>query len=65
MNSRAQRIETFALSRCRGIEPTGQHFERQKDFSAEAFFQDAFGITLAEKSWKVRLLFSREVATYI
>jgi predicted DNA-binding transcriptional regulator YafY len=30
-----------------------------------AFFKDAFGISQADKPWKVRLLFAREVATYI
>jgi len=34
-------------------------------FSAPAFFKDAFGISQAEKPWEVRLLFAREVATYI
>jgi hypothetical protein len=29
------------------------------------FLKDAFGISQAEKPWKVRLLFSKEVATYI
>jgi predicted DNA-binding transcriptional regulator YafY len=28
-------------------------------------FKDAFGITQAEKPWKVRLLFAKEAATYI
>jgi proteasome accessory factor B len=34
-------------------------------FDPKAFFKDAFGISQADKPWKVRLLFAREVATYI
>ncbi len=65
LNTVAGRIETFALSRCRSIEGTGQHFARPVDFDARNFFKDAFGISQAEKPWKVRLLFAKEVATYI
>ena len=65
LNTAAGRIETFALSRCRSIERTGQHFARPADFDARSFFKDAFGISQAEKSWKGRLLFAKEVATYI
>jgi proteasome accessory factor B len=65
LNTAASRIETFALSRCRSIAGTGQHFARPVGFHAPAFFKDAFGISQADKPWKVRLLFAREVATYI
>ena len=65
LNSVAGRIETFALSRCRSIEGSGQHFARPVGFHAPAFFKDALGISQADKPWKVRLLFAREVATYI
>jgi proteasome accessory factor B len=65
LNTAAGRIETFALSRCRSIEGSGQHFTRPVGFHAPAFFKDAFGISQADKPWKVRLLFAREVATYI
>jgi proteasome accessory factor B len=65
LNKAAGRIETFALSRCRSIEGTRQHFARPADFDARSFFKDAFGISQAEKPWKVRLLFAKEVATYI
>ena len=65
LNSAARRIETFALSRCRSIEGSGQHFARPVGFHAPAFFKDALGISQADKPWKVRLLFAREVATYI
>jgi predicted DNA-binding transcriptional regulator YafY len=61
----AGRMETLALSRCYSISGTGQHFARPAGFDARAFFKDAFGISQAEKTWKVRLLFAREVATYI
>ena len=65
LNPAVGRIETFALSRCRSLEGTGQHFARPADFDARSFFRDAFGISQAEKPWKVRLLFAREVATYL
>ena len=65
LNMAAGRIETFALSRCRSIEGSGQHFARPVGFHAPAFFKDALGISQADKPWKVRLLFAREVATYI
>ena len=62
MNTAAGRIETFALSRCRFLAGTGQHFARPVGFHAPAFFKDALGISQADKPWKVRLLFAREVA---
>ena len=65
LNAAAGRIETFALSRCRSIEGAGQHFTRPVGFDAPTFFKDAFGISQADKPWQVRLLFAREVATYI
>jgi predicted DNA-binding transcriptional regulator YafY len=65
LNTAAGRVETFALSRCRSLAGTGQHFARPAGFHAPAFFKDAFGISQADKPWKVRLLFAREVATYI
>ena len=64
-NTVAGRIETFALSRCRTIEGTGEHFLRPPGFDARSFFKDAFGISQAEKLWRVRLLFAREAATYV
>ena len=64
LNTVASRIETFAMSRCRSIAGTGQHFAGPAGFDAPAFFKDAFGISQADKPWKVRLLFAREVATY-
>ena len=65
LNTAAGRIGTFALSRCRSLAGIGQHFARPAGFSAPAFFKDAFGISQADKPWKVRLLFASEVATYI
>jgi predicted DNA-binding transcriptional regulator YafY len=65
VNLTAGRMETFALSRCRAMAGTGQHFARPVGFDARAFFRDGFGISQAEKPWKVRLRFSKEVATYI
>ena len=65
LNPASARMETFALSRCRSISATGEHFSRSAGFDAQAFFKDAFGISQAEKPWKVRLLFAREVATYV
>ncbi|MCX6925431.1 MAG: WYL domain-containing protein [Verrucomicrobia bacterium] len=65
LNIAAGCIETFALSRCRFLAGSGQHFARPAGFSAPAFFKDAFSISQADKPWKVRLLFAHEVATYI
>ncbi len=65
LNTNAGRIETFALSRCRSLAGSGQYFARPAGFDAQVFFKDAFGISQAEQPWKVRLLFAREVATYI
>ena len=62
LNAAVGRIETFALSRCRSIEGAGQHFARHVGFHAPAFFKDALGISQANKPWKVRLLFARDVA---
>ena len=64
-NVAAGRCQTFALSRCRALAPTGEHFERPPNFDAGALFRDAFGISQADTVWKVRLLFSPAVATYI
>ena len=64
-NTASARMETFALSRCRSLAGAGQHFPRPAGFDAQAFFKDAFGISQAEKPWRVRLLFAKEVATYV
>ena len=64
-NAAAGRVETFALSRCRSLGSTGEHFARPGGFDPQPFFRSAFGISQAEELWKVRLEFAREVATYI
>jgi predicted DNA-binding transcriptional regulator YafY len=64
-NVKAEKVETFALSRCRALARTSEHFQRPKDFDARTFLREGFGITGAAKAWKVRLLFSRQVATYL
>ena len=65
MNRAAGKMETFALSRCRTTRPTGVHFQRDKSFDARRFIRDWFGVTVSEKPWNVRLLFSKQVATYV
>ena len=64
-NGTTGRLETFALSRCRSLAGAGQHFARPAGFSGPAFFKDAFGISQAEKPWKVCLVFGKEVAVYV
>ena len=56
---------TFALSRVKGIHASQRVFERPARFDARAWFREAFGITRGDKVLKVRLRFSRHVATYI
>ena len=58
-------IETFALSRFRQIEATGQTFTRPADFNAETYAKHAFGIVGGEAPIKVRLLFEPKLAVYI
>jgi predicted DNA-binding transcriptional regulator YafY len=64
-NGSAGRVETFALSRIKELNTTGQSFKRPPDFNARALFQDGFGITQGERVIQVRLRFSRNVAVYI
>jgi predicted DNA-binding transcriptional regulator YafY len=59
------KIGTFALSRFRRIEATGQSFTRPADFNAETHTRQAFGITSGEEMIKVRLLFDPKLAVYI
>jgi predicted DNA-binding transcriptional regulator YafY len=65
---------TGSLPNCghfiRELEVSGRTVMRDLDFlgdnlHAPAFFKDTFGISQADKPWKVRLLFAREVAPYI
>lgn len=58
-------IETFALSRFRRIEVTGQAFTRPADFNPETYARQAFGIVGGEEPIKVRLLFEAKLAVYI
>ena len=55
----------FALSRCRSLAGTGQHFARLAGFHAPAVFKGAFEVSQADNPSKVRLLFAREVVSYI
>ena len=59
------RVETFALSRFRRIEATGQNFTRPAKFSPETYARQAFGIVGGEAPIKVRLLFEPKLAVYI
>jgi hypothetical protein len=65
LNTTAGRVKTFALSRCRSLAGHGQYFARPTAFGPRTFFKNAFGISQADRPWKVRLLFAHEVATYI
>ncbi len=59
------RMATFALSRFRDVEATGEHFHRREDFDSRAYARKAFGITRGEKTLRVRLLFEPKLAVYI
>ena len=64
-NAEKGQIETFALSRFRGIEAAGSTFTRPADFDAQRYARQAFGITGGEKPIKVRLLFEPKLAVYV
>ncbi len=59
------RVETFALSRFRRLEATGQNFTRSAEFNPETYARQAFGIVGGEKPIRVRLLFDPKLAVYI
>ena len=65
LNTAKSRIETFALSRFRRIEVTGQCFTRPAEFCPETYARQAFGIVGGEELIKVRLLFEPKLAVYI
>ena len=65
LNTAKARIETFALSRFRQIENTGQTFTRPDGFSPDTYARAAFGIVGGEEAIKVRLLFEPKLAVYI
>lgn len=61
-----KRISTFALDRISKISATNLNFEWHADFSPQAYFEHAYGITTFEgKPQKVRLRFSKSSAGYI
>ncbi len=64
-NVEKKRVASFALSRLRRIEATGQTFKRLAEFSPETYARQAFGIVGGEKPIKVRLLFESKLAVYI
>jgi predicted DNA-binding transcriptional regulator YafY len=64
-NVQKKRVATFALSRFRRIEATGQNFARPDAFSPETYARQAFGIVGGEKLIKVRLPFEPKLAVYI
>jgi len=65
LNTAQARVETFALSRFKRMEGTGQTFTRPAEFSPEAYARQAFGIVGGEEPIKIRLLFEPKLAVYI
>jgi predicted DNA-binding transcriptional regulator YafY len=59
------KIATFAISRIRELRATGEYFEVDAEFDAEAHIASAFGIVRGEEPFRVRLRFSVTVAAYI
>ena len=55
---------TFAVERIRAMRRTGLHFVRPRDFDAEAYFRDSWGIIRGDRV-TVRLRFSPGQANYI
>jgi predicted DNA-binding transcriptional regulator YafY len=64
-NAQKEHVATFALSRFRRIEGTGECFTRPTDFTPDIYARQAFGIVGGEKPLKVRLLFEPKLAVYI
>lgn len=64
-NTGKDQIETFALSRFRRIQATGEKFTRPADFNPENYARQAFGIMGGEEPIKVRLLFESKLAVYV
>jgi predicted DNA-binding transcriptional regulator YafY len=56
---------SLALSRIAAMTPTGKTGNIPHGFDLPAYMKSAFGISRGEKEIKVRLLFTRNVATYI
>jgi len=60
-----EKLRIFALSRFLAISSTGRKRELPPDFCAQQHVQSAFGITQGDRELKIRLLFSKNIATYI
>jgi len=60
-----ERVSTFALSRFRHVEPTGEQFKPRPDFDPREYARNAFGVTGGGELTKVRLLFEPKLAVYI
>jgi len=58
-------VLTLALSRLKDVRPTGARFERAADFDPQACFFEGLGFADADDGSEVRLLCSRDIATYI
>ena len=56
---------TFAVSRMRRVEKTGDYFEIADSFDPKEHIRQSFGIVRGDKLFKVRLLFAKKIATYI
>jgi proteasome accessory factor B len=56
---------TFAISRIFEATGTGKLFRVDPEFCAQDRIRQAFGISQGEKPFKVRLLFTAKIATYI
>ena len=63
--AQADSLAMFTVSRVRQVAPTGQYFEIPEWFDPKEYIRQSFGIVRGDKVFKVRLLFSRKVATYI
>ena len=62
---RKQRIATFAVSRIRSLNTTGESFEIPDAFDVREHVAKSFGIVRGEREFKVRLVFSSNVAGYV
>ena len=58
-------VRTFAPSRIKGVEQTGETFERPKKFSLEKRLRDSFGVHSGQGDHQVVIRFSENVADYI
>lgn len=58
-------LATFAISRIRQIEYTDEFFDVDASFDVKEHLRKAFGIASGSQVLRVRLLFTKNVATYI